>query len=207
MRLGGTWRARPMADPEFETLIALVKEGDQSATTRLVERFGPEVEILVRRKLPAQLRRQFDTMDFYQVVWKSVLFNCRERSEPFHGPGHLRAFLAGVVHNKVTEEYRKRTCTQKYDLSVEKPLYVRKGDQEVPREIPSDDPTPSEYIQADDRMDQLVAGRSESEARIISLRSEGFTIDQIAHRMGMHEKSVRRVIEAIRLRMEERRWQ
>jgi len=196
-----------MADIEFETLLSLVKEGDQAATTKLVERFGPEVEILVRRKLPSKLRRQFDTMDFYQVVWKSVIFSCRERSAPFDGPAHLRAFLAGVVRNKVTEEYRRRTCTQKYDLAVEEPLYIRKGDLEIPREIPSDDPTPSECVQADDRLKQLVAGRSPVEVRIIDLRREGLTFDQIADQLGIHEKAVRRVIEALRARMEDRRWQ
>lgn len=195
-----------MVDVEFDRLIALVKSGDEDASRQLVERFGAEVQILVRQRLPSKLRRQFDTMDFFQVVWKSVIFHCRDRPEPFEGPGHLKAFLAGVVHNKVTQEHRKRTLTRKYDLSVEEPLYVRKGTREVPREIPSDDPTPSEHVQADDRLDQIVAGRSPLEIQIIELRRDGLTFDQIAESVGIHEKAVRRVIEAIRLRMEERQW-
>ena len=196
-----------MDDIDFTGLIAWVKEGDEAAISRLIERYGPEVRMMVRRRLPAKLRNQFDTVDFTQVVWSSVITDCRDRAEPFDDPKHLLGFLAGVVHNKITAEYRRRTKTRKYDIGREEPLYVRKGGREVPREVPADDPTPSEEVQADDRLEQLVAGRSPVEVKIVELRREGLTIDEIAARLELHEKAVRRVIDAIRTRMEARRWQ
>jgi RNA polymerase sigma-70 factor (ECF subfamily) len=195
-----------MDDIEFAGLIARVKEGDQEAIGRLIERFGPEVRMMVRRRLPARLRSQFDTVDFTQVVWQSVIVDCRDRAEPFQDPRHLLGFLAGVVHNKVAQEYRRRTRTRKYDIGREEPLYVRRGDRDVPRELPADDPTPSEAVQADDRMDQLTAGRSPTEIRIVELRREGLTIDEVAARLDLHEKAVRRVIDSLRSRVEAPRW-
>ena len=194
------------ADPGFADLIARVKRGDELATRDLVEQYGSAVRMMVRRRLPASLRRQFDSMDFTQDVWTSAIDDCRTRSEPFQEPAHLLAFLSGVVHNKVAEEYRRRTRTKKYDISREQPLYVRKGDREVPREVPADDPTPSEHAQADDRLDQLVAGRTPTEVEIIDLRRQGLTFEEIAARLGLHEKAVRRVIDVLRARMEARRW-
>jgi RNA polymerase sigma factor (sigma-70 family) len=196
-----------MDDIDFAGLIAQVKDGDEAAIGRLIERFGPEVRMMVRRRLPARLRSQFDTVDFTQVVWSSVIVDCRERPEPFEDAKHLLGFLAGVVHNKIAQEYRRRTRTRKYDISREQPLYIRKGDRDVPREVAADDPTPSETVQADDRLEQLVAGRSPLEVRIVELRREGLTIDEVAERLGLHEKAVRRVIDSIRSRMEARRWQ
>jgi RNA polymerase sigma-70 factor (ECF subfamily) len=195
-----------MEDIEFAGLIARVKEGDEVAIGRLIERFGPDVRMMVRRRLPARLRSQFDTVDFTQVVWQSVIVDCRERSEPFEDPRHLLRFLAGVVHNKVTQEYRRRTRTRKYDIGREEPLYVRRGDRDVPRELPADDPTPSEAVQAGDRMDQLTAGRSPTKIRIVELRREGLTIDEVAARLDLHEKAVRRVIDSLRSRVEAPRW-
>ena len=195
-----------MDDIDFAGLIARVKEGDEAAIRRLIERFGPEVRMMVRRRLPARLRNQFDTVDFTQVVWNSVIVDCRDRSEPFEDAKHLLGFLAGVVHNKIAQEYRRRTRTRKYDIGREQPLYVRKGDRDVPREVAADDPTPSETVQADDRLEQLVAGRSPLEVRIVELRREGLTIDEVAARLDLHEKAVRRVIDSIRARMEARRW-
>lgn len=195
-----------MDDIEFAELIARVKEGDEGAIGRLVERFGPEVRTMVRRRLPARLRTQFDTVDFTQVVWQSVLADCRERPEPFEDQRRLLAFLAGVVHNKVAQEYRRRTRTRKYDIGREERLYVRRGDRDVPRDLPADDPTPSEAVQAADRLDQLVAGRSPTEVRIVELRREGLTIDEVAAQLDMHEKAVRRVIASLRSRVEGRTW-
>ncbi len=195
-----------MDDIEFAGLIARVKEGDEAAIGRLIERFGPEVRMMVRRRLPARLRSQFDTVDFTQVVWQSVIADCRERAEPFDDSKHLLGFLAGVVHNKVAQEFRRRTRTRKYDIGREEPLYVRRGDRDVPRDLPADDPTPSEAVQAGDRLDQLTAGRSPTEVRIVELRREGLTIDEVAARLDLHEKAVRRVIASLRSRMEAPPW-
>ncbi len=195
-----------MGDIDFAELIVRVKAGDEEAIARLIEQFGPEVRIMVRSRLPDKLRGQFDTMDFAQVVWNSVVVNCRERAEPFDEPKHLIGFLIGVVKNKVAQEHRRLTRTRKYDVGREEPLYVRRGDREVPREVSAPDPTPSEYAQADDRLDQLTRGRTPQEIRVVDLRLAGLTFDEIAVELGIHEKAVRRVIESIRERMEARQW-
>jgi RNA polymerase sigma-70 factor (ECF subfamily) len=135
-----------------------------------------------------------------------VIADCRERAEPFDDPKHLLGFLAGVVHNKVAQEFRRRTRTRKYDIGREEPLYIRRGDRDVPRDLAADDPTPSEAVQADDRLDQLVAGRSPTEIRIVELRREGLTIDEVAARLDLHEKAVRRVLDSLRSRMGVPRW-
>ncbi len=196
-----------MDDIDFAGLIAQVKDGDEAAIGRLIDQYGSEVRMMVRRRLPARLRNQFDTVDFTQVVWSSVITDCRDRAEPFDDAKHLLGFLAGVVHNKIAQEYRRRTRTRKYDIGREQPLYVRRGSRDVLREVPADDPTPSEEVQAEDRLDQLVAGRSPVEVQIVELRRQGLTIDEVAARLNLHEKAVRRVLDALRSRMEARRWQ
>ena len=77
----------------------------------------------------------------------------------------------------------------------------------VPRDVPGSDPTPSENVQAVDRMGQLLAGRTGPEAEVLDLRRQGLTYEEIAARIGWNERSVRRVIDAVRERMEARKWQ
>lgn len=191
-----------MQEVEFARLIARVKEGDEEAIRQLIDQFGPEVQIMVRRRLPARIRSQFDSVDFTQDVWSSVIIDFRDRSDPFDDPKHLLRFLAGVVQNKVTQEFRRQTRTRKYDIAREEPLYVRRGNRDLPRELPASDPTPSEEMQAGDRLEQLVSGRSQLEIQIVQLRRDGLTFDEIAERLGLHEKAVRKVIESLRARWE-----
>ena len=195
-----------MDDDDLAGLIERVKAGDADAIRDLIHRFEGDVRTIVRVRLPQSLRSQFDSMDFVQAVWQSVLTKDGQDLGRFTNAQHFRGFLAGVARNKVFEEHRRRTRTRKYNLKREEPLYVRRGDRELPREVPAPDPTPSQDAQAHDRFAQLVAGRSAQEAEVVELRRRGLTFEEIAAQTGLSERAVRRIIEAIRQRMEARKW-
>lgn len=194
-----------MEDTEFLTALARARAGDEHAVAELLAAFESDVRIIVRARLPRALRGQFDSMDFVQAVWTSVFSGSDQAIPEFANPGHFRGYLAGVAKNKVLDEYRRRTKSRKYDLTREEPLYVRQGSREALREIPARDPTPSAFAQASDRFRQLTRGRDPREAMVLELRRQGLTFEEIASRTGLHERTVRRFVDGLRLREEERR--
>jgi RNA polymerase sigma factor (sigma-70 family) len=196
-----------MDDEDLGGLIARAKSGDEDAIRGLLQRFEGDVRTMVRIRLPRSLRSQFDSMDFVQAVWQSVFTGYEQHLSRFTSARHLRGYLAGVARNKVIEEHRRRTRTRKYDLKREEPLYVRRGNRDLPREVAALDPSPSQDVQAQDRFAQLVAGRSPLETEVIDLRHRGLTYEEIARETGLHERAVRRIIESIRHEMEARQWQ
>ena len=189
-----------MDDSDFLTLIDRARNGDGEATATLLEAFEEEVRVMVRARLPKALRSRFDTMDFVQAVWQSV-FAGPVRGPEFANMGHFRGYLAGVARNKVFEEYRRNTTTQKLNLRREEPLYVRRNGHDAPRDLPSTDPTPSQVAVAGECLDRLLAGTLE-DAEVVQMRHAGLTLDQIAKKTGVSERSVRRVMEAARRRIE-----
>jgi RNA polymerase sigma-70 factor (ECF subfamily) len=191
-------------DKNFHELVAGVKAGEPVAIRDFLRQFEPEVRMMVRARLPRRLRTQFDSLDFVQVVWQSFFTDAPRPAPDFVKVEHLRAFLAGVVRNKVFEQHRRLTRTEKYDVSREERLYVRRGEQDRPREVVSPGPSPSEAAQAGDRLAQLTAGRSQREVDVITLRRQGLTFDEIASRTGINERTVRRIIDLARSRMEAR---
>ena len=194
-------------EPDISDLIARAKAGDETAIREFLTRFEPEVRIMVRGRLPRMLRTQFDSMDFVQAVWQSFFADLRSSSSrQFENVHHLRGFLAGVARNKVYEEHRRLTRTKKHALAREQSLYVRRGSREVELALISPEPTPSQAVQASDRLAQLVARCSPLEAQVITLRRQEMTFDEIARRTGISERSVRRIIDEARERMEARGW-
>ena len=191
-------------EPDISDLIARAKAGDETAIREFLSRFEPEVRMMVRGRLPRMLRTQFDSMDFVQAVWQSFFADLRSSSRQFENVHHLRGFLAGVARNKVYEEHRRLTRTKKHALAREQSLYVRRGSREVELALISPEPTPSQAVQASDRLAQLVARCSPLEAQIITLRHQELTFDEIARRTGVSERSVRRIIDEARERMETR---
>jgi len=193
-------------DTDFAALIESVRLGDEAAVTALLGQFEPEVRMMVRVRLPRILRNQLDSMDIVQAIWTSVFTGKPDDVARFTDVGQFRGFLAGVARNKVYEEYRRRTKTKKYCLGREERLYVRKGERDVPLDVVASDPTPSEGVQADDRLDQLTRGRPLEEVRVVNLRRQGLKFHEIAQRLGISERSIRRVINAIQKRMEAQKW-
>ena len=196
-----------MDEQDLAGLVGRAKTGDEAAIRELLLRFESDVRIIVRARLPRALRSQFDTMDFVQAVWASVLTKNGPDLARFDNTRRLRGYLAKVATNKVFEEYRRRTQTQKFDLKRQEPLYVRSSGREIPRPLVSPGPTPSQDAQAGDRLAQITEGCSDSVLRIIALRRQGMTYAEIAEQVGAHVDAVRRKVEPIRLRMEERKWQ
>ncbi len=193
-------------EPDISDLIARAKAGDETAIREFLSRFEPEVRMMVRGRLPRMLRTQFDSMDFVQAVWQSFFADLQSSSRQFENVHHLRGFLAGVARNKVYEEHRRLTRTKKHALAREQSLYVRRGSRELELARISPEPTPRQAVQASDRLAQLVARCSPLEAQIITLRHQEMTFDEIARRTGVSERSVRRIIDEARERMEARGW-
>jgi RNA polymerase sigma-70 factor (ECF subfamily) len=188
----------------FADLMARAKAGDQAAIRVFLSRFGREVQMMVRARLPKKMRNQYDSADFVQAVWKSFFSDLPRNAPEFENERHLRQYLAGAVRNKVHEQHRRLTRTQKYDIWREERLYIRMGDQDVPRDVVSPDPTPSQAAQAGDCLAQLTAGRSQREIDVIRLRRQGLTFEEIAGVTGVNERTARRIIESARSEMENR---
>jgi RNA polymerase sigma factor (sigma-70 family) len=192
---------------EFNNLLKRAKAGDEGAIRDFLSQFEQDVQTMVRSRLPRKLRTRFDSTDFVQAVWQSFLVDRAQESQDFDDVEHFRGYLFGMVRNKVGEQHRRLTRTGKSDIGREERLYIRRGDHEVLREVVSPEPTPSQRIQASDRMEQLTAGRSPREVEVLRLRRQGLTFTEIAARTGIHERAVRRVIEDVRPLLESRRWQ
>lgn len=191
-------------DGDFTDLMARARSGDPEAIRDFVDRFEREVRVMVRARLPRRLRPRFDSGDFVQAVWQSFFTGPSDQAPAFENEAHLRGFLDAVVRNKVHEQHRRFTRTAKHNLAREEPLYIARGDREIPREVASPDPSPSEMVQADDRLQQLMAGFGPREVQVLTLRRQGLTYAEVAERTGMHERSVRRIIELFRSRLEGR---
>ena len=191
-------------DDDFTELMERARSGDPEAMRDFLGRFEPEVRVMVRARLPRKLRPRFDSGDFVQAVWQSFFADPDSPAPQFENEAHLRGFLDGVVRNKVGEQHRRLTRTAKYNLAREERLYVARGDREILREVASPDPSPSAKAQADDRWAQLTAGFGPREIQVLVLRRQGLTHAEVAERAGMHERSVRRILELFRSRLEGR---
>jgi RNA polymerase sigma-70 factor (ECF subfamily) len=141
--------------------------------------------------LSQELRPKFDSIDFVQSVWLSFFAN-RSQICDFGQPEQLIAFLATMARNKVVTEVRRRLYTEKHNIRREQSL-AASGTED----LPSRGATPSEFAMAHERWNSLVSGQPDHYRAILHMKYSGATNREIADRLGLNEKTIRRVIEKL----------
>jgi RNA polymerase sigma-70 factor (ECF subfamily) len=178
---------------DFAALMQGIREGSEDAAKQLVERYGPHVLRVVRKRLNPKLRSKFDSSDFQQDVWASFFVGVSGRT--FERPEALMAFLAKMARNKVLMAVRQRCQIQKYNVDREHSLDGSAACEA--RDKAGPDPTPSQLVVAQEKLDQLLKDHPPRYQRILILLSQGYTQVQISRELGVSERMVRRVIQKL----------
>lgn len=186
----------------FASLIDRLKAGDRAAMAALVEEYGGVVRAAVRRGLHDRLRTQFDSLDFVNDVWASVIDLPPDRYA-FDTPADLAAFLGRVAHNKVTDVFRQRFRTQKYAVGREETAPPPGRDDSTTAQVAGGDPTPSLVAIAAERWAGLVAKLPPAHRPILERLRDGYTYDEIAAATGVSVSTVNRVVSRLKAVLEE----
>jgi RNA polymerase sigma-70 factor, ECF subfamily len=184
----------------FRSLMQEIAAGSQTAVGKLLDLYGHHLCRAVRRRLGRVLRPKYDTSDFVQAVWASFFCN-REQLAQFEHSAQLVAFLTRVANNKVIDEGRHHR-TKKADVARETSM-SGEGSQEIA--CPSREPAPSQVAIAREQWGRMTDEVQSQYQQILQLRFAGETQEEIARRLGVSEKTVRRVLNRLRDRLEKKK--
>jgi len=173
------------APSEFCELMSRVRDGCPEAMDQVCRLYSNAIRVVVRRKLRQRLRSQYDSVDFVQAVWASVAGVPRQ-DFTFETPEDLIRYLARLATHKVIDAYRQRTA-QKQHCEREQPL-------ESPSAIPGREPTPSQNLIADERFQKMIDALTPAQRRILTLRRQGYTHQEIAEQLRIDVKTVQRIL-------------
>jgi RNA polymerase sigma-70 factor (ECF subfamily) len=180
----------------FQSLLRQLQAGSHEAAKELAETYAEHVLRSVRARFPRKLKPQFDSIDFVQLVWKSV-FTQPAKLANVRDPDHFVRILAGMARHKVALADRELQ-TLKKDVERE----VRLDDQ-CPDAGPhpvSRDPSPSSTAAFRERWDELVQKQTLRDGQVVEMRYEGSTFDEIAENLDIDEATARKIIRRIKRR-------
>ena len=137
---------------------------------------------------------KFDSLDFVQLVWQSF-FRRPTNLHRFDKPEQLIAFLVAMARNKVGMEARRRFAGQKYDVNRE--IGIDQVESDMAEQLTSRDPEPVAVAIARERWETLLRNQPPHYRRIVQLRLEGNTLQQIADSLQLDESTVRRFLKRL----------
>ena len=175
-----------MTSDPLELLVERLAAGDVSAADSLYAEFERYLRLVVRRSLPRRLRAKFDSTDVVQSVWADLIAGLRASRWHFATPDQLRAFLLKATRNRLIDRVRQQRNAIEHERSLDDSAQAHRS--------ASRDPTPSQYAQAEDLWQRLLALCPPEHHALLRMKGDGLPLATIAERTGLHVDSVRRVL-------------
>ena len=178
-------------DEKFRALMQQVLAGSQDAAQELFRDYEPGILKAVRRQLDKRIRSKFDSLDFAQDVWASFFAELPE-NVVFNTPDDLAKFLIKIAQYKVIDANRHHLKTQKNDVKREQSLDdSRRFDKD---DLAAVQPTPSQIVMSEEEWIEFLRKQPLVYRRIFILLREGRSQDEIARELGIHQRTVNRVV-------------
>jgi RNA polymerase sigma factor (sigma-70 family) len=175
-----------MNSAPLDDLLNKLCDGDDAAAARVFTEYEPYLRTVVRRLLPERLRPKLDSVDIVQSVWGDLVEGFRAAGWRFANAHQLRAFLVKVTRNRLVDRLR----VQDRVLAHEQPL----GNDFLDGIAGAAHATPSKHVQADDLWRQMLELCPPEHQRILWLKRQGASMDEICRETGLHPGSVRRIL-------------
>jgi len=178
-------------DLAFARFMSELRAGNPRAVKRLLSEYAPHVTRTVRRRLNWRLRSKFDEGDFVQSVWRAF-FSPGPHFGTIRDPKELAAFLTALARNRTVDEVRRRLRTRRHRVADERSLAELSARSE--EQIVTRSPTASQVAIAKEAKAEIEETLPRKYLAIVQLRASGETCEEIARRLEISERTVRRVL-------------
>jgi RNA polymerase sigma-70 factor (ECF subfamily) len=181
-----------MAEGPPAELLARWRSGDQQAAAELFQRYAERLVRLARSRLPANLNRRLDAEDVVQSVYRSFFMEARDGHYDLERGSDLWRLLVTITLHKLYNQI-KRNSNGKRGVSREEGV----ADFDYTY-FTSQEPSPADAAELTDALKQIMAGLEAPQRRMLELRLQGYSVDEIAEDVGCSQRSVLRNLQQIK---------
>jgi len=191
-----------MSDSSVELVVAW-KAGDETAAERLFHRYFARLHGLVHSHLSEQMAARLDADDVLQSAFRSFFHGARGGRYVLERSGDLWRLLAAIAVHKL-RHVQKRHSAGKRACAREQPLELVGEALEGDVAWLAREPTPEDAALLADEIKQLLRPLNDEQRRMVELRLEGFSLDEIAQEVHRSQRTVRRTMEQVKQNLERR---
>ena len=176
------------------SLVARLKDGDETAATELYRRYAARLHGMVDRQMSAGIRRTHEPDDIVQSAFRSLFRGVSSGSYDAPAGNSLWSLLAVIAIHKVRRKVSR-------DRSVVAGSFVQMENEPSSfQEIPG---TISEQ-QFESSLNEAIEFLQPHEREIVALRVQEFTVEEISERAARSCRTVERTLQRIREKLSEK---
>jgi RNA polymerase sigma-70 factor (ECF subfamily) len=189
------------ARDSFAEFLGRFRAGDSVASREVFRRFAHRLIALARVRFGAGLRHKVDPEDVVQSAYKSFFRRYGRGDDLDVGNWNsLWGLLTLITVRKCAERvaYHRADCRD----ATREVAVPASGAGAYWAEALSREPTPLEAVLLEEAVDRLLSGLDEDERPIVELSLRGHTSREISEIVDRPERTVRRLRERVRARLE-----
>jgi DNA-directed RNA polymerase specialized sigma24 family protein len=142
----------PEALDRVEELVASAQGGDIDSLNELFQRYHQTMVEMARRKLGPRLRLKEDPDDLAQTTFREAARDFQ--GYRYQGEGSLLRWLIQILQNKIRDKAEFYSAGKR-DLSRERAMETKKGEEERTLEFLSEDLSVTQVVQRDEQVGYL----------------------------------------------------
>lgn len=188
-------------DADAHDLVARARSGDQQAAAELFNRFSRRLVLLAGSRLDRLVRGRVDPEDVVQSAYRSFFARLADGQFCLDEWGEVWGLLVRITLRKCGHKLEHARAARR-DATREVALTASADDSSDAWQPIARNPTPVEALVLAETVEALMSGFDEREQEIVGLRLQGHTEREISDAVGRSERTVRRVLERLRRRVE-----
>lgn len=186
-----------MSQKPDDSLLGRWREGDQQAAAELFQRYANRLIALVQQRLPVQYSARLDAEDVVQSVYRSFFAGARAGRFELQRGGDLWRVLVAIALHKLDHQLR-RNHAGKRAVHRERAFGNEDSLCGIQPQVLAQPPTPLEAAALADEVEQLLRRLKPLQRRVLELRLQGHTIEEIAVDTKRSERRVYCILEEIK---------
>lgn len=186
-----------------QSLVRKVRIGDQEAARQLYDRYGEQLIALARRRISQRFCRRVDPEDIVQSVFRTFFGRAKAGEFVLDGPNDLCRLLARITVHKTLRQIAFHHMAKR---DVTKEASDGSEGQDRLKELLARDPTPEATTLFVDQLRHFLLNLRPQEREIVDLRLQDFSPMEIAEKLKVSDRTIRRLMERIRAIAEQEDW-
>src|ERR1700722_15558160 len=183
------------ASLEEQVLIDLWRHGDQEAPRQIVERYFDRLLVLARRRISQRLASRVDPEDIVQSVFRTFFVRLKEGQFVFDDQDDLCKLLMRITLHKTLRQVAFHKAAKR-DPNLETPHGEHHHEQLMA--LFDQEPTQEATVAFLDQLEHFLGQLRPQEREILEMRLQGHSNEDIASKLGIYDRKIRRVIEHVR---------
>jgi RNA polymerase sigma-70 factor (ECF subfamily) len=181
-----------MADDQ---LIERCRAGDQDAARVLFDSYVERLLPLARRRISQRLASRVDAEDIVQSVFRTFFARLQDDQFEITSQDDLFRLLVRITVHKTLRQVAHHRAAKR---NPGQEMGQSDSAHEQLLQILTEEPTPEETVSFLDQLEHFMQQMPDGDRKILELRMEGFSTEEIAQKTGSYDRKIRRVLERIR---------